>query len=109
MEFELIELVPLSGSKCTFYTIKLKTGATLLDNFITSYDDKYKQGIDEIFQKIKSISNLGAREYLFKDHYGKPGDGVCALADETKKKIKANVYSLFKCSSYTRRWGSKIN
>ncbi len=90
MDYNLIKINNLSGSKASIYTLVPKVGgATLFDDFILENKNTYPQEILSIAERIKSIGKVvGAREGYFKINEGIPGDGVCALYDDPNSNIR---------------------
>lgn len=90
MEFNLVKINNLSGSKASIYTLQPKAGGiTLFDKFILENKDKYRAEVIDISERIRSIGKVvGAREGYFKINEGIPGDGVCALYDDPDSNLR---------------------
>lgn len=81
---KLVKLVSLSGRCCSIYSVtKLDSEQdTLLDRFIDENVNSFKSETKELVSRLHTIGHkTGARLQFFKEHEGKPGDGVCALYD----------------------------
>lgn len=90
MKFKLVKIDKLSGQKTKIYSVILGDDEkTLFEHFLEENDENYHDELLEILTRIRSISNKeGAREHLFKKAEGKLGDGVEALYDESKRKLR---------------------
>jgi len=90
LEFEIVKLTKFSGDKASIYAIKpLNENVTLFSNFINLYKILFKGEISEIYRRLHVIGKItGAREQYFKLNEGEPGDGVCALYDDEKSKLR---------------------
>lgn len=90
LEFEIVKLIKFSGNKASIYAIKpLNEKVTLFSKFIYLYKILFKSEISEINKRLHVIGEItGAREQFFKLNEGVPGDGVCALYDDEKQKIR---------------------
>lgn len=90
MKLKLVKLDKLSGQKTQIYSIVVDNDdKNLFEHFLAENDEAYHDELLEILTRIKSISNKeGAREHLFKKAEGKLGDGVEALYDESKRKLR---------------------
>lgn len=90
MNYTIVELEQLSGSKTTIYSVMMQGEETTLfdqfirDNLITNRDE-----IRFILNRLQEIGHTtGARDIYFKHNEGKPGDGVCALYDEPERDLR---------------------
>lgn len=90
MRYELVKLANLSGNEASVYSIWLE------DNQITSYDRFLNENINSFKSELSDINNrlyvigkkTGAREHFFTPGEGNLGDGICALCDSPKKKLR---------------------
>lgn len=90
MKFEIVKINELSGEKTSFYTILIE-GETLslFEKFLEENQNSSKSEINNILQRLKTIADkTGARESFFKTKEGHPGDGICALYDQPKSKLR---------------------
>jgi hypothetical protein len=90
VKLKLVKLDKLSGQKTQIYSIVVDNDdKNLFEYFLDENDETYHDELLEILTRIKSISNKeGAREHLFKKAEGKLGDGIDALYDESKRKLR---------------------
>ncbi|MCU0467568.1 MAG: hypothetical protein MUF58_03130 [Arcicella sp.] len=90
MKFRLVKLDKLSGQKTQVYSIIIDDDdKNLFEHFLEENNETYHDELLEILTRLKSISNKeGAREHLFKKAEGKLGDGIEALYDESKRKLR---------------------
>ena len=90
MGYEIVKLINLSGNKASVYAIKnLDTNETLFDQFIKNNISSSTSEIKDILIRLKTIGQkTGAREYFFKTKEGALADGVCALYDKPKSKLR---------------------
>lgn len=90
MNFELVKIDQLSGRKAGIYTILINGQTlTLFEKFIQENRNSFKSEISDIVQRLNVIAKkTGARESFFKTKEGHPGDGVCALYDQPKSKLR---------------------
>jgi hypothetical protein len=59
-----------------------------LTKFIKENINSLKSGKKEIIQRLRTMGRFtGARPEFFKEHEGKPSDGVCALFDDKKSHL----------------------
>jgi hypothetical protein len=100
MKYKLVKLSRLSGLKTSIYSIYIENEKkTLFDIFLNENKNLLLSELKSIISRLKTIgSDTGAREHYFKLNEGKPGDGVCALFDTPKKKLRL----------YCIRYGSLI-
>jgi hypothetical protein len=90
MRYELVKLANLSGNEASIYSIWLDDYQT------TSYDHFLKENINSFKSELSDLNNrlyvigkkTGAREHFFTLSEGNPGDGICALCDSPKKKLR---------------------
>lgn len=90
MNYEIIQIDELSGSKASIYSV-LPEGEdlTLFDSFVEEYDKQYPLEIKYIVKLLQTMGEqFGIREQLIKSNEGKLGDGVIALYDDPEKKLK---------------------
>jgi hypothetical protein len=72
---------------------------TLYEQFIAENFDSHKSEIIYINKRLQIIgTRTGARDIYFKQNEGSPGDGVVALYDDPKKKLRL----------YCIRYGNQI-
>lgn len=95
MKFEIVEMVPLSGSQAKVYSIIAEGQTeTLFDQFIEDYSLVYKEEIKELLQRLYQIGHTtGARECYFKhegdrDFENQYGRFVWALYDQPNKNLR---------------------
>jgi hypothetical protein len=90
VNYELVELQGLSGSRATIYSVIMAgDNITLFDHFVNESLIGHQKEIRFIASRLKEIGNsTGAREQFFKHNEGKPGDGVCALYDDPDSKLR---------------------
>ena len=90
MKYKLVKLSTLSGNKASIYSvIQDDETETFLDKFVKENKNSSLSEIKNILMRLKSIGHkTGARENFFKTFEGYPGDGVCALYDEPKSKLR---------------------
>lgn len=90
MNYEIVELVDFSGIRATIYTVINKGhNITLFDQFLLENHVDYRTEVASIINRLIAIGQTtGARETFFKHHEGKLGDGVCALYDTPKSKLR---------------------
>jgi hypothetical protein len=90
VEFEIVRLNNLSGTETTIYSIRLlNNNFTIFENFILENRGEFKSEIKNIINRLDVIGKkTGAREYYFKLNEGNPGDGVAALFDRPKNKLR---------------------
>ncbi|MEA5426862.1 hypothetical protein [Arcicella lustrica] len=100
MKFRLVKIEKLSGQKTQVYSIIMNDeDKNLFEHFLEENSPNFRNELTEILSRIKSIANKeGAKEYFFKKAEGKLGDGVEALFDESKRKLRL----------YCIRYGSVI-
>ena len=90
MKFELVILPELSGPAATIYSV-IPEGSTqtLFKQFVEHYGIEFREELKSILLTLRAIGNkTGARYQFFKHDEGKPGDGVCALYDDPKRKLR---------------------
>jgi hypothetical protein len=93
VNFRIVRLDDLSGSKATIYSAILEedeaSATTLLDHFVTENQSGHREEVKSILGRLRAIGQkTGARDHFFKDWEGKPGDGVCALYDDPDKHLR---------------------
>ncbi|HEV2481615.1 MAG TPA: hypothetical protein VGS79_18220 [Puia sp.] len=100
MNYEIVELDDLSGSKSTIYSVIIEDEEyTLFDSFVEESSVDYPDEVKLIVNRLYQIGhNFGAREQFFKLGEGKLGDGVCAIYDEEDSKLR----------QYCIRYGSTL-
>jgi hypothetical protein len=100
MKCKLVKLKNLSGSKASVYSPFIEEeGKTLFEIFLEENNSSFKNELKDIYSRIHTIGHkVGAREQYFKLKEGKPGDLVCALYDNPKKKLRL----------YCIRYGSSL-
>ncbi|MFN4233242.1 MAG: hypothetical protein ACK4IK_00400 [Bacteroidia bacterium] len=95
MNYEIVEMLPYSGSEATIYSI-IPEGEdeTLFEKFVDEYKESYKDEIKDILKRLMQIGHTtGARESFFK-HEGdnefvrKYGKYIWALYDDEEKKLR---------------------
>lgn len=90
MKCKLVKLNKFSGNKASVYSVyPSDEGLTLFDIFIKENASSFKSEILDIVKRLNGIGkHTGARIDFFKDWEGKPGDGVCALYDSPRFKLR---------------------
>lgn len=90
MKYKLVKIDKLSGQKTQVYSVVVgNDDKNLFEHFLEENDENYHDELLEILTRLRSISNKeGAREHLFKKAEGKLGDGIEALYDESKRKLR---------------------
>ena len=90
MKLKLVKIAKLSGQKTQTYSVVVDDDdKSLFEYFLDENDESYHEELLEILTRLKNISQKeGAREHLFKKAEGKLGDGVEALYDESKRKLR---------------------
>lgn len=90
MNFEIVQLKQFAGNHAGIYSIYIENEhQTLFECFIKENYDSFKSEINNIVQRLKSISNkTGARDIFFKLNEGNRGDGVSALYDEPDSSLR---------------------
>lgn len=80
MEFKIVRIDELSGSKAKIYSIQMEgDDMTLLDHFFEDNKEHYEElvAIEEMLETMGTVT--GCRSHFFKQYEGAPGDGVVAL------------------------------
>lgn len=93
MNFRIVKMDDLSGSKATIYSAILEedeeSEITLFEHFLTENQDRHHAEIKDILSRLMAIGHTtGARDNYFKEWEGVPGDGVCALYDNPDKHLR---------------------
>lgn len=90
MNYSIVELEQLSGSKTRIYSVMMQgEETTLFDQFIRDNLLTKRDEIRFILNRVQEIGHTtGARDIYFKHNEGKPGDGVCALYDEPERDLR---------------------
>ena len=90
MKCKLVRLESLSGGKASIYSILIdKDNETLFEQFVMEHMSSFKDETNDIIKRLRTIGQkTGARAQFFKEHEGKPGDGVCALYDDPDRKLR---------------------
>ena len=90
MKSRLIKLSQLSGKEASIYSIWFdELQKSSFDSFLEENINVFLSEIKDIISRLKIIGNkTGAREQFFKINEGVPGDGICALYDNPKKKLR---------------------
>lgn len=80
----------LCGSKCGVYSVYIDDNSeSQFELFVKDCENSFKSETKEIIRRLYTIGNqTGAREQFFKRKEGIPGDGVCALYDTKKSKLR---------------------
>jgi hypothetical protein len=81
MNYSLVELDSISGSKASVYSLLSKEdNKTLFEKFIEENKISHKDEVENIINRLTIIGNkTGAREIYFKLKEGNIGDGVVAF------------------------------
>jgi len=100
MKCKLKKITNLSGNKASVYSVVIGEGnKTLYEQFITENFNSYKSEIININKRLQVIgTKTGARDIYFKLNEGVPGDGLAALYDDHKRKLRL----------YCIRYGNQI-
>jgi hypothetical protein len=100
MNYKLVKLPKYSGEEASIYSIFLfEAKKTLFDLFIEENKNLFKSELKDLSYRLIVIGHdTGARNIYFKEHEGKPGDGVCALYDEPESNLRL----------YCIRYGSSL-
>lgn len=87
MKSKLVKLRQLSGNKASIYSVWLDDlQMTSLESFLIENKILFLSEINDILNRLEIIGNVtGAREQYFKANEGKPGDGVCALRELSRR------------------------
>lgn len=93
MNFALVEIDELSGSKLKVYSIITEddeeAGCTLYDRFIEENIDKFKEEVEDITNRIELMANYtGLRDDFIKPGEGNLGDGIHALYDKPESNLR---------------------
>lgn len=90
MEYEIVELIELSGEETRLYSVVPRGDQEdLFTQFVRKWNKIYPDEVREILGRLSLIGNrVGAREGFFKHDEGKPGDGVCALYDRPNAHLR---------------------
>lgn len=90
VNFKLVRISSLSGKNATFYSIILNNDSdSLFEKFINENKNLLKSELSDILTRLKVMGKeTGAREGFFKLYEGNPGDLVCALYDNPRKKLR---------------------
>jgi hypothetical protein len=90
VNYEIVELEQFSGHRATIYSVILEGhDRTLFDHFVDENEAHYPKELRFIAARLSEMGhNTGAREIFFKHNEGKPGDGVCALYDDPKSRLR---------------------
>ena len=90
MKCRLKKITHLSGNKATIYSVVIGDGdKSLYELFLAENFILYKSEIIDINKRLQIIGKqTGARDIYFKLNEGSPGDGIVALYDDPKKKLR---------------------
>lgn len=93
MNFRIVKLEKFSGSEASIYSVILEEDEheqkTLFEYFVTENVTNHHGEVKDIASRLITIgTKTGARDIFFKDHEGRPGDGVCALFDNPDKNLR---------------------
>lgn len=90
MRFSLHKIEELSGKMTSFYTVMPENEeTTLFGKFLEENSVLFKDELLSILSRLRAIAQVtGVRRGFFKEFEGNPGDGVCALYDDPKKKLR---------------------
>lgn len=100
MKYRLVRLDKFTGREATIYTVIIDDAKqTLFDRFVDEHRSVYPLEFRSIRDRLRTIATkAGAREQYFKLFEGKPGDGVCALYDSPKSKLRLYCIKYGSCS-----------
>lgn len=90
MRCKIVKLTRFSGTQASVYSVIVDdSSTTLFENFIQENKNSYAGEIKNIGMRLHVIGhNTGARHSFFRHKEGVPGDGVVALHDDPKKKLR---------------------
>jgi hypothetical protein len=90
VNFEVVEIVELSGEGATVYSVLLDDDErTLFELFIEEQISSYRSEVEDILARIQEMGKRhGAREQFFKLGEGPMGSHVCALYDIPGKALR---------------------
>jgi len=90
MKIRLVKLRQLCGDEASIYSVVHESDkTTLFEKFIKENENSFKSELNDIVLRLKTMGeDTGAREHYFKTEEGVPGDGVCALYDKPKNKLR---------------------
>jgi hypothetical protein len=90
VEFEILKLTNFSGNAASVYVVRmLNNNVTVFEKFILENKHEFKSEIKDIVNRLYVIGKrTGARGDYFKLNEGNPGDGVVALFDRPKNKLR---------------------
>jgi hypothetical protein len=93
VNFRIVKLEKFSGSEAAIYSVILEEDEpehkTLFEHFVAENITNHHEEVKDIASRLITIgTKTGARDIFFKDHEGKPGDGVCALFDNPDKNLR---------------------
>jgi len=90
MKATIKKISQLSGAKCGIYSVCLNDNTlSQFELFVKDCKNSFKSETNEILRRLRTIgSQTGAREHFFKHKEGVDGDGVCALYDTKKSKLR---------------------
>jgi len=100
VKYKLVKLDKFKGSKSTIYSVIIdEDKQTLFDRFVDENREIYPSEFNSIRDRLLIIATkTGAREQYFKLYEGKPGDGVCALYDSPKSKLRLYCIKYGSCT-----------
>ena len=90
-KFEIVELEEFIGTGALIYSIVLNDNDdTLYDQFLAEYNEQFPDEVNDIVDRLYTITKLGARANFFKEHEGSlgAGDGLVALFDQPDKNLR---------------------
>lgn len=90
MECKIVKLGKYCGSKASVYSVFMNNeGLTSFEKFINENKELFISEIKDLSGRLKTIgTKTGVRETFIKKEEGVPGDGVCALYDKPKAKLR---------------------
>ena len=90
MNYEIVNIEPHSGNMAAVYSVIIDNSEqTLYEQFLNENKSTHREELRSITNRLSIIGQkTGARANFFKHDEGKPGDGVCALYDDPKNKLR---------------------
>lgn len=90
MKIEIRKLKPFKGARALIYSVIIENESkTCFELFYEKYQTLYRPELENIRNKLQVMNHrTGTQEYFFKANEGKPGDGVVALYDSPRKRLR---------------------
>jgi hypothetical protein len=95
VKFEIVKLEELSGDRASIYSVIVNDEPDhLFGQFVHENTSNYPNEMKDIVARIRAIGQkTGAMEHFFRQNEGKPGQGIVALFDQPKGKLR--LYCLY--------------